>query len=104
MATAGELHPTEGIRMLLVREAIEDDGRRARYRAALYTPDRAFEYRAQLSDDGEAQLTSTGGDPPTPAQQKKLENLLRSLARAAGRKAADGLEPWPPRVLRWRAD
>jgi hypothetical protein len=103
MATAGELHPTEGIRMLLVREAVEDHGRRARYQAALYTPDRSYEYRAELCDDGEAELTSTGDEAPPP-QRKKLENLLRSLARAAGRKAADGLEPWPPRVLRWRAD
>lgn len=103
MATAGELHPTEGIRLLLVREAVEDGGARARYRAEIYTPEQCFAYLATLSRGGKAELEQSGA-PASNEHHKKLVNLSRSLARAAERKAADGLEPWPSRVLRWRAD
>lgn len=103
MPTAGELHPTEGARLLLERLEVEAGGERASYRAAVYTPSEAFEYRAVLEAGGGAELEPRGDAAP-PGHEKKLSNLARSLARAARRKAADGLDPWPPRVLRWRAD
>lgn len=99
MSTAGELHPTEGIRLLLTLE--DSDGDRATYAAAVYTPDACFEYRATLEATGTAVLEPLG-DPASPDDEKKLENLVKSTARAAARKAADGLDPWPPRILRWR--
>ena len=37
-----DLHPTDGARYLLEREAELDGGARARYRAAIYTPDAEF--------------------------------------------------------------
>lgn len=101
MATAGELHPTDGIRLLLVLE--EAGGDRAVYAASVYTPDAAFDYRATLASDGSAELEATGR-AATPEHEKRLRNLATSTARAAARKSADGLEPWPPRILRWRAD
>ena len=101
MATAGELHPTDGIRMLLTLE--RDDGTSAVYSAAVYTPDDAFEYRATLDQSGSAELVAAAA-PATPEHEKKLANLAKSTARAAARKSADGLEPWPSRILRWRAD
>lgn len=103
MATAGELHPTEGVRLLLERLALEDGGERARYHAAVYTPSEVFEYEAALDAGGGAELEPRGAAAAA-EHEKKLVNLARSLARAARRKADDGLDPWPHRVLRWRAD
>jgi hypothetical protein len=101
VSTAGELHPTDGIRLLLILDAA--DGERAVYAASVYTPDAAFEYRATLATDGSAELEVTG-QAATPEHEKRLRNLATSTARAAARKIADGLVPWPPRILRWRAD
>ena len=99
MPTAGPLHPTEGVRLLLTLE--ESDGEQAIYAAAIYTPDTRFDYRATLDPTGAASLESLG-DPAPAAHLTKLENLCKSTARAASRKAASGLAPWPPRILRWR--
>lgn len=99
MPTAGELHPTEGIRLLLELES--GGAERAVYAASIYTPDAAFAYRATLATDGSAELEATGA-PATGDHEKRLRNLATSTARAAARKIADGLPPWPPRVLRWR--
>jgi hypothetical protein len=101
VATAGELHPTDGIRLLLTLEAGESE--RAVYAAWIYTPSEAFEYAATLSTDGEAAL-EVRGEPATAEREKRLRNLAASTARAAARKIADGLPPWPPRIMRWRAD
>jgi hypothetical protein len=99
VATAGELHPTDGVRLLLALEGAGDGG--ARYTASIYTPTAAFEYAATLGFDGSATLEPQG-DAAEPEHEKKLENLARSTARAAARKRDDGLAPWPPRILRWR--
>lgn len=101
MATAGELHPTEGIRLLLLCREVDESGTRARYAARVYTPEQCFEYRADLEPSGAATLAPVG-EEAAPDHRLKLENLVKSIARAAGRKAAGGLAPWPPRVLRWR--
>lgn len=99
MATAGELHPSEGIRLLLVLEA--GDRQRAVYEASIYTPTERFEYRATLETGGVASL-EPAGEPAPVEHEKKLENLIKSTARAAARKIADNLDPWPARILRWR--
>ncbi len=103
MATAGELHPTEGIRLLLERKQIEDDGASASYRATIYTPTEAFEFDARLERGGRGTVAPTDESTAVdPSDQKRLENLVRSTARAADRKVADGLPPWPERIMRWR--
>lgn len=91
------LHPTAGARFLL--ERTRDDGARATYRAAIYTPDRVFETVAVLADDGSVELTATGaGD--------ELDDMLRMqaklVARGAAKRREDGLPAWPARILRWR--
>ena len=102
------LHPSEGARFLLERRAVEQGGDAARYRAAIYTPDARFEYEATLRAGGEVELAPAaaeqGGAPaPAPAElESKLLAHARTCARAAQRKQADGLPPWPHRILRWR--
>jgi len=93
-----ELHPEHGIRLLLEREGHSDE--RASYRGAIYTSDAVFEYAVELDISGAAELSPQSG--AAAENQLALENLARSIARAASRRAADGLAPWPPRILRWR--
>lgn len=101
MSLAGPLHPEEGARFLLERRSIEEAGRAARYRAAVFTPDQAFEYDALLRAGGEVELVAAG--PPAPGElEQKLLAHARQAARAAERKMAEQLPPWPHRVLRWR--
>ena len=90
-----DLTPTEGARLLLERE--REDGARAEYRAAIYTPGATYEGRATLADD-DAQVAI---DAPEELAEA-LRMLAKLTARAAGKKRADGLPPWPARVLRWR--
>lgn len=98
---ADSLHPTEGIRLLLECEEVAEDAQRARYAAAIYTVDACFGYRAELSMDGAATLTADA-DAASSEHETQLSKLAKSTARAAKRKHADRLSPWPPRVLRWR--
>lgn len=89
------------MRFLLERQAIEEEGRAARYRAAIYTPGEVYEYAALLRAGGDVEMTAVGA--PAPAElEDKLRAHARQAARAAERKAADDLPPWPHRVLRWR--
>jgi hypothetical protein len=60
-----------------------------------------FEYAALLRAGGEVELTAAG-DPAEPELEGKLLAHARQVARAAERKAADDLPPWPHRVTRWR--
>jgi acylphosphatase len=93
------LTPTEGARFLLEREQELDGGVRARYRAAVYTPETTFHGSALLADDGTVAVTAEG----VPEELlKMLEMLARLTARSAAKKREDGLPPWPSRVLRWR--
>jgi hypothetical protein len=95
------LHPEEGVRFLLERREIAEEGAAARYLAAVYTPDEAFEYAALLRSGGEVEMTAAGARAPAELEDKLLAHA-RQLARAAARKAAEELPPWPHRVLRWR--
>jgi hypothetical protein len=89
------------VRFLLERQAIEEEGAAARYRAAVFTPDQAFEYAALLRKGGEVEMTPAGPRAPAEIEDKLLAHA-RQLARAAARKSAEDLPPWPHRVLRWR--
>jgi hypothetical protein len=91
------LTPTEGARFLLERE--QDEGARARYRAAIYTPHATYEGRATLCDDGTVELDAPGAPEELLAM---LQMLAKLTARSAAKKREDGLPPWPARVLRWR--
>ena len=91
------LTPTEGARFLLERE--QDDGARASYRAAIYTPDATYTGHATLADDGSVQVDAPGAPEEL---FSTLHMLAKLTARSAAKKREDGLPPWPARVLRWR--
>ena len=93
-----DLHPSDGARYLLERDGAAD-GARARYRAAIFTPDAAFRATADLADDGGAELSPSGAPDELHA---RLVSMARLVARDAARRRDDGLPPWPARVLRWR--
>lgn len=94
-------HPTRGARLLLERTSIAADQSSATYRAAVITPDARFDYDALLRADGTVQLRPVGA-PAEPAWEERLANHARQTARAAERRRAEQLPPWPPRLLRWR--
>jgi len=60
-----------------------------------------FEYTALLRAGGEVELGAVGAAAP-PELEDKLLAHARQVARAAERKAAEDLPPWPHRVTRWR--
>ena len=93
-----DLHPTDGARYLLERDGA-GDGRSARYRAAIYTPDAEFATTAELDDAGGADLAPSGAPDELHA---RLVSMARLVARDAARLRGDGLPPWPQRILRWR--
>ena len=91
-----DLTPTEGARFLLERASEAVD--RAEYRATIYTPSETFAGTAILVDDGTVTVTIAA-----PAELVEMVTMLAKLtARAAAKKRADGMPPWPARVLRWR--
>jgi len=92
-----DLTPSEGARLLLERES--EAGARAQYRAAIYTPDAAYEGHATLDEDGSADVAIAGAPAELVAA---LQMLAKLTARAARKKREDGLAPWPARVLRWK--
>ena len=94
---ADSLTPTEGARFLL--ERIQDEGARARYRTAIYTPNATYEGSATLCDDGSIEVQAPGAPEEL---SSTLEMLAKLTARSAAKKREDGLPPWPARVLRWR--
>jgi len=92
-----DARPPTGARFLL--ERLSEDGPRATYRAAIYTPDAAHTSTALLSDDGAVQLAPTGAPGDL---DDTLSTFAKLTARGAAKRRADGLPPWPARVLRWR--
>lgn len=94
-----DLHPTEGARYLLERDAELEGGARARYRAAIYTRDAEFFATATLGEDGSVELGPTGA----PADlHERLATIAKLVARGAAKLREDGMPPWPQRILRWR--
>lgn len=98
-----DLHPTDGARYLLERDAADEaaaaDPARARYRATIFTPDATFSADVALGDDGSVALGETGAAAEL---QARLASMARLVARDAGKLRADGMPPWPRRILRWR--
>jgi len=94
-----DLHPSDGARYLLELDGEHGDGARARYRAAIYTPDAEFTATAALSDDGSVDLAPTGAPDELHA---RLATIARLVARDAARRREDGMPAWPQRILRWR--
>jgi hypothetical protein len=91
-----DLTPTEGVRLLLERD--RDEGARAVYKAAIYTPTSSYEGLATLGDDGSVTL-----DVTAPAELTELLAMVAKLtARGAEKRREDGLPAWPARILRWR--
>ena len=91
------LHPTEGARFLLQRQS--EDGGRATYQAAVYTPDAVFTSTARLADDGTVELPPTGAPGDL---DDRLLVIAKLVARDAPKRRDDGLVVWPARILRWR--
>jgi hypothetical protein len=96
-----ELHPRDGARFLLERVETGADDSWAVYRASIFTPDARFYSTARITSAGGLERTVHGSAAPAPLEQT-LDNLSRSLGRAAGRKLEEQLPAWPHRVLRWR--
>jgi hypothetical protein len=92
-----DLTPASGARFLLERTS--DDGARATYRAAIYTPGAAYSSSAILADDGTVELSPTGAPGDL---DEMLVMFAKLTARGAAKRRDDGLVPWPARVLRWR--
>jgi hypothetical protein len=91
------LTPTSGARFLL--ERTRDDGARATYRAAIYTPEATYASTAILADDGSVELVPTGAPGEL---DDALAMFAKLTARGAAKRREDGLPAWPGRVLRWR--
>jgi hypothetical protein len=100
--TRDPLAPEAGARFLLeLAPGERGDGARARYAAAVITPEQRFDYDAELADDGAAALTARAAAAPLDLEEG-LQMIARLTARSASKKREDGLPPWPHRVLRWR--
>jgi hypothetical protein len=95
-----DLHPSDGARYLLERDG-DGDGRGARYRVAIYTPDAVYRATATLGDDGSVELGPTGAPDELHA---RLATIAKLVARDAARLRDDGMPAWPQRILRWRRD
>lgn len=100
-STSDDLRPTEGARFLLERSSPDKVGKTASYRATIHTPDGDHAYTLALDDDGGASLTAAGGSAGA-ALEERLLDLARSAARAASRRRAEGILPWPDRIQKWR--
>lgn len=99
--TSASPFPREGAKLLLERQSTSEDASRAEYRGHIYTPERRYDLRVSLDTSGEAELAPIG-ERAQPELAKALENIAKSIARAAARKHEDGLPPWPRRIHRWR--
>ena len=95
------LRPSEGARFLFQLERVDDEGRQAHYQAWVLTPSGIHAYGAHLSEDATAEVRLVSSAAPA-----ELATMLSTIAfltaRSAKGKRADGLPPWPHRVLRWR--
>jgi len=96
-----DLRPSEGARFLLERRDVALDDGHASYAAAIFTPAERRDYTVVLDMSGGAALTEGAGTGDGELEDT-LVTIARLVARSAAKKRAEGLPPWPPRVLRWR--
>jgi len=96
-----DLHPTDGARFLLEREAELDGGRQARYRVSVYTPADVASTTVVLTDDGDVALADGAVALAEPHWATML-TFAKLTARSVPKRRDDELPPWPARVLRWR--
>lgn len=100
--------PTAGHRFVFLLGAHASGA--ARYAAAIVAPDAVWHYQVALRAGEAPDVTSHEGAgtevaaavPPEPKAVDMLVMIARLTARAAPSRAADGLAPWPPRIVRWR--
>jgi hypothetical protein len=92
-----DLRPTAGARFQLERTEFVDG--RATYRATIFSPGGDFAADAVLADNGDVSLGETGAPPEL---HMRLLTIAKVVARDATKLRADGMPPWPARVLRWR--
>jgi hypothetical protein len=91
------LHPSDGARFLL---ELEEGAEGARYRGAIYLPDRLTQLQVTVGASGEVSIAPAEHDPPLPP---RALDLLRGIARAIYKDAAQASpRAWPRRVLRWK--
>jgi hypothetical protein len=93
--------PTAGARYLLQRGEVAADHRAARYEGRVLTPDATYVYDAALVAGEEPVLTALGEVAPHDLADT-LIMIARLTSRGVDKRLADGLPPWPDRVLRWR--
>ncbi len=103
--TDDSLRPTAGARFLLERGEVAEDRRSARYVAKILTPEAVFAFDAELVAGEEPVLRARGETGAAGAAGQALVDgltmLARLTARSVDKKLADGLQPWPDRILRW---
>jgi hypothetical protein len=92
------LTPTAGARFVL--ERVESSTDAARYHGRILTPEATFDYDVAVTAGAEPALTARAAAPAE--LEKTLAMIARLTARGAGKRAEDGLPPWPQRVTRWR--
>lgn len=93
-----DLVPTHGVRVLLVRAAIDDAG--ATYRVELHAPDSSWASEARVGAAiaiGPWTATRGSAPDPEPWMIESARGFLRTLAK---NHAAE--RDWPARQLRWR--
>jgi hypothetical protein len=92
------LTPTAGARFVLERVTATSSS--ATYRGRILTPEATFDYDVAVTAGAEPSLTPRAAAPAE--LEKTLAMIARLTARGAGKRAEDGLPPWPERVTRWR--
>ena len=122
------LHPTDGVRVLLEHDDVAPDQLSASasasvsapgasapvvYRASIFTPRVRADYSVTFDEAGQPTLSSVaapvrapvaeGGDEVPAEVDPRALDVLRAIARTAGRHALSSTPPrWPPRIVRWR--
>ena len=94
-----DLHPTDGARYLLERDA--DHGERALYRATVFTPTESFATVLTLVDNGDV-VVADGAEALAEPHHAALMMFAKLTARGAAKRREAELPAWPGRVLRWR--
>ncbi len=99
MSDPADERPTAGARFRLVLAGV--DGERARYDAAILTPEAEHGYAIELVAGAAPEVRAVGVAAPAPLEAA-LTMIARLTARGATKRIEDGLPAWPPTLLRGR--